>query len=104
MKAGVRGISILFASGDQGVCGRSGCGLFAKRFKPDFPGGSPYITVVGGTDFETKNVVGNETTWADGGGGFSDTFAIPSWQVSFLYTVIFYANLAHSLTRSPYHL
>ena len=33
-----------------------------------------------GTDFETKNVVGNETTWADGGGGFSDTFAIPSWQ------------------------
>ena len=48
MKAGTRGISILFASGDQGVCGRSGCGLFVKRFKPDFPGGSPYITVVGG--------------------------------------------------------
>ena len=26
MKIGVRGVSILFASGDQGVCGRSGCG------------------------------------------------------------------------------
>merc|ERR1711971_1293345 len=26
MKAGAQGISILFASGDQGVCGRSGCG------------------------------------------------------------------------------
>merc|ERR1711871_963315 len=51
MKAGTRGLSILFASGDQGVCGREGCGIFTKRFKPDFPGGSPYITVVGGTDF-----------------------------------------------------
>jgi tripeptidyl-peptidase-1 len=80
MKAGTRGISILFASGDQGVCGREGCGLFEKRFKPDFPGGSPYITVVGGTDFATPNVIGDETTWSDGGGGFSDNFAIPSWQ------------------------
>ena len=33
MKTGTRGISIFFASGDQGVCGRSGCGLFIKRFK-----------------------------------------------------------------------
>ena len=53
-KLGVRGISVLFASGDQGVCGRSGCGwgIFKpKSAKPDFPGGSPYITVVGGTNF-----------------------------------------------------
>merc|ERR1712025_531766 len=56
MKAGVRGISILFASGDQGVCGRSGCGFFVHaRFHPDFPAASPYITAVGGTDF-----LGNE--------------------------------------------
>ena len=33
MKIGVRGVSILFASGDQGVCGRSGCG-FGKHIKP----------------------------------------------------------------------
>jgi len=52
MKAGTMGRSILFASGDQGVCGREGCGfgIFKpKSAKPDFPGGSPYITVVGGT-------------------------------------------------------
>ena len=30
MKAGVAGKSILFASGDQGVCGREGCGIFKK--------------------------------------------------------------------------
>merc|ERR1711903_177010 len=63
MKAGTRGLSILFASGDQGVCGREGCGIFTKRFKPDFPGGSPYITVVGGTDFSTFSI-GDETAWS----------------------------------------
>jgi len=79
MKAGTLGISILFASGDQGVCGRSGCGIFKKRFSPDFPGGSPYITVVGGTDFVTDSI-GDETAWSSGGGGFSDTFGIPDYQ------------------------
>lgn len=79
MKAGARGISVLFASGDQGVCGREGCGFMKKRFKPDFPGGSPYITAVGGTDFVTYDI-GDEQAWSASGGGFSDTFDIPSWQ------------------------
>jgi tripeptidyl-peptidase-1 len=81
MKAGARGISIFFASGDQGVCGRSGCGLFMhSRFHPDFPAGSPYVTAVGGTDFVAQGVVGDEKAWSDGGGGFSDNFDIPEWQ------------------------
>jgi len=81
MKAGARGISILFASGDQGVCGRSGCGLFRHaRFHPDFPAGSPYVTAVGGTDFVTQGVIGDETAWSSSGGGFSDNFEIPEWQ------------------------
>jgi len=81
MKAGAQGLSILFASGDQGVCGREGCGgLFsAKRFKPDFPAASPYITAVGGTDFLTYSV-GDDQVWSAGGGGFSDTFDIPAYQ------------------------
>jgi len=73
---GARGISILFASGDQGVWGRSGRG---SKFHPDFPGGSPYITAVGGTDFAGDDI-GDETAWPEGGGGFSDTFARPSYQ------------------------
>ncbi len=77
MKAGARGLSILFASGDQGVCGRTGC--THQRFKPDFPGGSPYVTLVGGTNF-VSNDIGDESVWSDGGGGFSDTFPIPSYQ------------------------
>jgi len=80
MKAGARGLSILFASGDQGVCGREGCGhLFWFRFRPDFPGGSPYITAVGGTNFEGDSI-GAESAWNNGGGGFSDTFPIPAYQ------------------------
>merc|ERR1711879_595614 len=80
MKAGARGISILFASGDQGVCGRSGCGLFTHaRFHPDFPAASPYITAVGGTDFAGSSI-GDETAWRSGGGGFSDTFGQPDYQ------------------------
>jgi tripeptidyl-peptidase-1 len=79
MKAGARGISVLFASGDQGVCGREGCGLFKTKFNPDFPAASPYITAVGGTDFAGSEV-GEEQAWQSGGGGFSDTFAIPDYQ------------------------
>jgi len=81
MKAGARGLSILFASGDQGVCGREGCGFLHHRFKPDFPGGSPYHTSVGGTDFAGTDI-GEEKVWPDGGGGFSDTFAIPRYQAA----------------------
>jgi len=80
MKAGARGLSILFASGDQGVCGRSGCGMLTHaRFHPDFPGGSPYITAVGGTNFLTDQI-GEEESWEASGGGFSDTFGIPDYQ------------------------
>jgi len=73
-------LSILFASGDQGVCGRSGCGLmWHARFHPDFPAASPYVTAVGGTDFKGTEI-GEEMAWSSGGGGFSDTFGIPDYQ------------------------
>lgn len=87
MGFGARGVSILFASGDQGVYGRSGTGFLGKGpFNPDFPAASPYITAVGGTDFAAKGVIGDETAWKDGGGGFSNTFAIPSYQTDAVAT------------------
>jgi tripeptidyl-peptidase-1 len=78
-QAGTRGISVLFASGDQGVWGRTGH-TADNVFHPDFPADSPYVTAVGGTQFTVTGVVGSETTWADGGGGFSNVFAQPSFQ------------------------
>lgn len=78
MKIGARGISILFASGDQGVWGREGTSTGV--FNPDFPGGSPYLTAVGGTNFVTAGAIGEEEAWNASGGGFSNTFARPSYQ------------------------
>lgn len=80
MLNGARGLTVLFASGDQGVWGRSGHA--GGVFHPDFPAGSPYITTVGGTQFTATGTVGSETTWADGGGGFSNTFPVPEFQAS----------------------
>jgi len=81
MKLGLRGISVLVAAGDQGVWGRTGQGLGPHHvYHPDFPASSAYVTSVGGTDFATKNVIGEEKAWTDGGGGFSNTFAAPTYQ------------------------
>jgi tripeptidyl-peptidase-1 len=78
-KLGAQGVSILFASGDQGVVGRSGKTKNGK-YHPDFPAASPYVTAVGGTDLAEKSVIGAEKAWSDGGGGFSDEFAAPDYQ------------------------
>jgi tripeptidyl-peptidase-1 len=79
-----RGLSILFASGDQGVWGRSGRGT--GQFNPDFPASSPYITAVGGSDYVATggsvSIGAAQTCCTDGGGGFSNTFARPSYQDS----------------------
>jgi len=81
MKLGLRGASILVASGDQGVWGRSGV-LNGDAFHADFPASSPYVTSVGGTDLKVANVIGEEQAWSDGGGGFSSRTdsTRPSWQ------------------------
>jgi len=95
--AGALGISILFASGDQGVWGRTGVGA---TFHPDFPAGSPFVTAVGGTNFATKSVIGAETTWNCGGGGFSDNFAAPAWQTSQIAAYFDEATAAGALPAS----
>lgn len=80
-KAGVMGISLLFASGDSGAGGN--CTRSGGRETPDFPSGSPYVTVVGGVHGGTvgKSPTG-EVAWVDSGGGFSDYWTQPSWQTS----------------------
>jgi tripeptidyl-peptidase-1 len=78
-KLGAMGVSILFASGDQGVVGRTGKTSDGK-YHPDFPAASPYVTAVGGTDLAVKSVLGAEKAWSNGGGGFSDQFAMPDYQ------------------------
>ncbi|RXN17158.1 tripeptidyl-peptidase 1-like protein [Labeo rohita] len=80
MKAGLRGISMLFASGDSGA----GCRHLTKErntFRPSFPASSPYVTTVGGTSFKNPFKVTYEVTDYISGGGFSNVFAMPDYQV-----------------------
>ncbi|XP_076023855.1 tripeptidyl-peptidase 1 [Genypterus blacodes] len=79
MKAGVRGISLLFASGDSGA----GCRHLTKgqnSFRPSFPASSPYVTTVGGTSFKNPFKMSFEVTDYISGGGFSNVFPMPEYQ------------------------
>ncbi|KAM4624824.1 tripeptidyl-peptidase 1 [Polymixia lowei] len=81
MKAGIRGISLLFASGDSGA----GCRHLTKgknSFRPSFPASSPYVTTVGGTSFKNPFKLTYEVTDYISGGGFSNVFKRPDYQDS----------------------
>ncbi|KAI9435317.1 subtilisin-like protein [Lactarius indigo] len=73
---GLRGVSVLFATGDSGV-GAGNCidGSGNVRFTPTFPATCPWITTVGGTmsfNPEVGAVISS--------GGFSDYFLRPYYQ------------------------
>ncbi|KAH9023658.1 subtilisin-like protein [Lactarius pseudohatsudake] len=76
MQFGARGISILFASGDDGV-GAGNCQDASGKvqFIPKFPATCPYITSVGGTTGSMPEVAAGIS-----GGGFSNYFQLPSYQ------------------------
>lgn len=87
-KLGLRGVTIVAASGDDGVAGFDlDGGAAICGYKPYFPQTSPFVTVCGGTEGpevgkpETacgkynENSVGIVT-----GGGFSDMYSLPNWQ------------------------
>jgi subtilase family serine protease len=94
-KAGVRGLSIFFASGDDGALGygyRTVTNItrcLNDNFNPEFPSSSPYITSVGGTTLKPKNghynheIVASTRLWAariTSGGGFSNLWPRPVYQ------------------------
>ena len=77
---GSRGVTVLFASGDSGPGGAGGfCennAQTAQRYVPSFPSSCPFVTTVGGTTSVP------ETAATLSGGGFSNYFAMPSYQAS----------------------
>lgn len=94
MKLGLRGVTILVASGDLGVgqpiadgveqlqC-LSGTG-YNTTFQPGFPASCPYVTTVGGTQVPTNSTIFIPEVAASGeflsGGGFSNYFPMPFYQ------------------------
>mmetsp|Transcript_18166 Transcript_18166/g.29846 ORF Transcript_18166/g.29846 Transcript_18166/m.29846 type:complete len:597 (+) Transcript_18166:186-1976(+) len=85
-KAGVRGLTLVFASGDDGVASylaRDDPSM-CDPFKPDYPAVSPFVTAVGATQFAVGGgeiACGSTTGSAiTTGGGFSFKFPRPSYQ------------------------
>jgi len=81
-KLGARGVTVLAASGDNGVkatadatC-KSNDGLDTPQFSPAFPASCPWVTTVGGTIKDGSS----ETAWMGSGGGFSNYFPRPAYQ------------------------
>ena len=80
------GITVCVAAGDSG----SSDGVSDGKAHVDFPASSPHALACGGTRLvaTSKGAITSETVWNDGstggagGGGVSDTFAVPSWQAT----------------------
>ncbi|KAI1435429.1 tripeptidyl-peptidase 1 precursor [Xylaria sp. CBS 124048] len=93
-QVGIRGTSLLFASGDDGVGPYGQCvsndGKNTEKFLALFPPSCPFVTAVGSTMNFEPEVVANRPAFIgpDGvahgnytsGGGFSEIFDIPSYQ------------------------
>lgn len=83
MKAGARGISVFFSSGDHGV-GGNGVNNCNDGYIPLWPASCPWSTAVGGTQFNNSQEVVASYPSISGspGGGFSSHFSTPSYQQS----------------------
>ncbi|EPQ51643.1 subtilisin-like protein [Gloeophyllum trabeum ATCC 11539] len=103
-KLGLMGTTVLYSSGDDGVAGNGNVCLDANgnevyggtRFNPTFPGVCPYVTSVGATQVNPgASVTEPESACMQviySGGGFSNYFALPSYQA---------AAVEHYLTAYP---
>ncbi|KAH9933251.1 subtilisin-like protein [Epithele typhae] len=91
-KLGLMGVTMLYSSGDYGVGGYGDVCLDdtgapsydGTRFSPSFPGTCPYVTSVGATQVNPGASVTDPESACEqviySGGGFSNVFAMPSWQ------------------------
>jgi kumamolisin len=94
--AAAAGVSVLGASGDYGSADCPNTSSTTQPPQPapalavSFPASSPWVTSVGGVNFDltAQNQISSQIVWNDagvvpgnaGGGGYSSLFARPSWQ------------------------
>jgi len=93
-KLGLMGVTVLWSTGDNGVATEDGTCLNSTGslgvstgyaiFSPSFPATCPYVTSVGATQINTTSPRMESAAYQPGylssGGGFSNTFALPSYQ------------------------
>ncbi|KAH9176752.1 subtilisin-like protein [Lactarius sanguifluus] len=98
---GVRGASVLFSSGNNGV-GRGNCltpdssGNSRVQFHPTFPSTCPWVTSVGGTTGNNPEIAASFS-----GGGFSAYFPRPFYQYSAVPTFLQRLGLRYSGLYNP---
>ncbi|KAJ6014201.1 hypothetical protein N7540_008792 [Penicillium herquei] len=111
MKLGMRGVSVVVASGDSGVAGRGGdptpsncLGPNGKVFAPEFPASCPYMTAVGATYLPRGAKAQDHQEVAvsrfGSGGGFSNIYERPSWQSQAVTDYFAKANLTYPYYES----
>lgn len=84
--ATLAGQTVLVASGDNGGVSGSGC---TGNLAPEYPAASQWVVAVGGTApvvslsaLGTVTGLDSESAWNRSGGGYSVTYADPSWQIT----------------------
>ncbi|CAH7671921.1 peptidase S8/S53 domain-containing protein [Phakopsora pachyrhizi] len=100
---GLRGVSVIFASGDNGVGYDDACytndSLRKKTFLPTFPATCPYVTSVGATENFSPEVAvskGGPGGFCSGG-GFSNYFQMKAWQSNDVNNYFkFFGNLTYA--------
>jgi len=76
-------VTVFGSTGDSGVANPNFHGQIYPFPTVNFPASSPYVTAVGGTNLfaSTHGAYQSETAWDGSGGGVSQTFAEPDYQV-----------------------
>lgn len=88
-RVALRGVSLLFSTGDNGPNGDQPTGKHKSIFEPEFPATCPWVTAVGGTTnlkdetAATKSTISGISSlgYTASGGGFSNLFPRPNYQL-----------------------
>ncbi|KAK4609045.1 Tripeptidyl-peptidase sed3 [Fulvia fulva] len=87
---GLRGVTLVFSSGNNGANGQDGSSEHNTVFEPKFPASCPRVLAVGGTTNLADEKAATKSTipptsrlgFTASGGGFSNYFPVPSWQAT----------------------
>ncbi|HTU78394.1 MAG TPA: IPT/TIG domain-containing protein [Solirubrobacteraceae bacterium] len=73
------GVAITAASGD---CGYLNTGCSGEPATANFPADSPDVVAVGGTELRDEGETWTSSVWPGSGGGCSQVFSAPAWQLA----------------------
>lgn len=84
--AAKKNVTVFSSSGDSGVANPDTHGNIYPFPTVNYPASSPYVTAVGGTSLsaDTQGNYQSEVGWSGSGGGISQYFTEPSYEVSYL--------------------